>query len=115
MTALAVFLTATATFAVALFLAFLVESMVEFVFGAIADHVEALKPFRWLLMYIALGVGIGLAFHYQLDLVATLIRIVSGVEAAPDPFGMTLSGMAIGRGANYVHQLVSTYFPKPAG
>lgn len=104
----------TATiFAVSIFLAFLTESMVEFVFGEIANHVPKLEPYKWLLMYVSMGVGLVLSFHYQIDLVATLIRILG--DTHPDEWhGLALSGLAIGRGANYIHQLISTYFPKPA-
>lgn len=103
----------TATiFAVSIFLAFLVESMVEYIFGEIINHVPVLEKFKWLLMYVSMAAGLVLSFHYQIDLVATLIRAMGG-NHLNEAHGMVLSGLAIGRGANYIHQLVSQYFPKP--
>ncbi len=97
--------------AVSFALAFLTESLVEYLFGAVADHVPAVNPYRWLLMYIAAGVGVGLALFYQLDLIAVIAQS-AGVAldlSAPTKVGMVLSGLAIGRGANYLNQFVSTY------
>jgi len=97
--------------AVSFALAFLTESLVEYLFGAIADHVPAVDPLRWLLMYIAAVAGVALALFYHLDLIA-IIAANAGVAldlAAPTPVGMVLSGLAIGRGANYLNQFVATY------
>jgi len=99
------------TLAVSFALAFLTESLVEYLFGAVADHVPAVDKFRWLLMYIAAAVGVGLALFYRLDLIAVIAQTAGAVLdlAAPSPVGMVLSGLAIGRGANYLNQFVSTY------
>lgn len=86
-------------------LAFLAESMVEYVFGTLAEKVVALQPFRWLLAYVALAVGVGMAFWYQIDLI-TLIT-----AEAPTTLGIVLSGLGIGRGANFIHDFVSNYIP----
>lgn len=91
-------------------LAFLAESMTEYVFGQVVDHVPSLDRYRWLLMYIAAAVGVGLAFFYQLDLIHLLAEAVE-VELPTAYPGMILTGLGIGRGANYIHQLVSEYFP----
>jgi len=87
-------------------LAFLTESMVEYLFGSVVNHVPKLDPFRWLLMYVAAGVGIGLAFFYKLDLLALI------VSSPPQWVGMLASGFIVGRGANYLHDFVSTYLLK---
>jgi len=86
-------------------LAFLAESMVEYIFGVAADHIPAVTPFRWLLMYIALAVGILMAYWYQVD----LITLITGSPATD--LGIILSGLGIGRGANYIHDFVSKYIP----
>ena len=99
------------TLGVILFMAFLVEGMVEYFFGEIANHVPALEQWKWLLMYVAAGVGVAAAFIYQFDLIA-LIASWLEVELNASPFGIVLTGLAIGRGANYIHQIISTYFPK---
>ena len=86
----------------ALALAFLTESMVEYLFGQAVDHFEALKPWRWTLMYIAAIVGVFLAYYYKLDLLAL-------IGSDPTPVGFAFTGLIIGRGANYLHDFVSRY------
>lgn len=90
-------------YALALALAFITESGVEYVFGQAVDHFQALAKFRWALMYVALLAGVGLCFHYQLDLIATLRG------GPPDPVGFILTGSLVGRGANAVHDFISVY------
>src|SRR5512139_3537944 len=89
----------------ALALSFLCESMVEYLFGSLVDHVPALDKFRWLLMYIAAIAGVGLCFYYQLDLISII------TQEAGTTIGIILSGLIIGRGANFVHQFISDYLP----
>ncbi len=60
---------------------------------------------------MAAGVGVGLALFYHLDLIAVIAQS-AGVAvdlAAPTTVGEVLSGLAVGRGANYLNQFVSTY------
>jgi hypothetical protein len=102
-----------AILAVVFLLAFLVESMTEYVFGTPFDKIPILTPFKWLLMYLAAGVGVTGAFVYQLDLM-NLLGLFVGVPFAITPFGMIFTGLAIGRGASYLHDLVDKYFVKPA-
>lgn len=90
-------------------LAFLTESATEYIFGTPMDKF-GLSGFKWALMYISLAVGIGLAFYYQLDLIALLATVV-GEEIATSWVGYCLTGFGIGRGANWLHQFVGTYFP----
>lgn len=86
-------------------LAFLAESLVEYLFGTLADKITVLTPYRWTLMYISAAVGVGLAFHYQFDLISLILgNVLTWV-------GMLLTGLVIGRGANFVHQFVSEYLP----
>ena len=99
------------TLGIILFMAFLVESLVEYFFGEIANHVPALERWKWILMYVAAAVGIVAAFIYQFDLIS-LIASWLEVELNASPFGIALTGLAIGRGANYIHQIISAYFPK---
>lgn len=87
----------------ALALAFLTESMVEYLFGIAIDHFDSAVKWRWTLMYVSALTGVGLAFYYQLDLLA----LIGELEATP--VGYLLSGLIIGRGANYLHDFVSTY------
>jgi len=98
--------------AVIFLLAFLTESLVEYLFGAIVEHVPALDPYRWLLMYVAAGVGVTGSFIYQFDLLHLLGDYVSA-EIPVHWFGVLLTGLSIGRGSNYLHDLVKKYFVKP--
>ena len=93
-------------------LAFLVESLVEYLFGALFDHVPGITPYKWVLMYVAMAVGILGAFVYQFDLIY-LIGLYVKAGIATTVFGIILTGAAIGRGANYLHDLVQRYFIKP--
>jgi nitrate/nitrite transporter NarK len=93
-----------------LLLAFLIETLVEALFGRIVDHVPALLPYKWALIYVAVAAGIAGAWVYQFD----VIYLASRFMEAPvniTPFGMTVTGIAIGMGAGYIHQIISTYFP----
>jgi hypothetical protein len=102
---------------VTLLLAFLVETLVEFLFGELFSHIPALHPYKWLQMYIAIGVAIGMAFFYQLDLPYLLAQFL---EVEWEPLsrvswpGMLASGIAIGKGSNYLHDLIKKFFVKPS-
>lgn len=86
-------------------LAFLAESMVEYVFGMIADQIPAVHPYRWLLAYVAMAVGVLMAYSYSID----MLTLITG-EAATN-LGVILTGLGIGRGANYIHDFVGKYIP----
>lgn len=101
-----------AILAVILLLAFMVESLTEYIFGQAAQHIPALAPYSWALMYIALAIGIAGAFIYHFDLIHLLSQFM-GQEIPITPFGIALTGAAIGRGSNYIHDLVAKFFSKP--
>jgi len=94
--------------AVVFALAFLCESMTEYILGTPFDKFPVLSQFKWALMYVSAGVGVGLAFHYQLDMISMI------GQTAPTWVGLALTGLGIGRGANFVHQFVDQYFPSKA-
>lgn len=87
-------------------LTFLTESFTEYVFGTIFNKIPKIEPYKWTLMYLAMAAGIGLAFYYTIDLIA---MIPPGSEITT--VGIVLSGLAIGRGSNFLHQFVSQFFP----
>ncbi len=97
------------TIGVILLLAFLVESLTEYLFGAAMEHIPALKPFSWTLMYIAAAVGVGGAFVYGFDLLALAGKFFE-VNVQSGPFGIAMTGLAIGRGANYIHDIFKRFF-----
>jgi hypothetical protein len=106
-----------AILAVIFLLAFLVESLVEYFVGQLFDRLPALQPYKWLLMYVAAAVGVGGAFLFGFDLLYLLGNYL-GAEwpalASPSWYGMALTGLAISRGANYLHDLVGKYFSREA-
>jgi hypothetical protein len=97
--------------AIAFALAFLVETLVEYIFGTPMDKVPKLKPYKWILMYVALVIGVLLVLFYKIDLIALIQAVIK--EEAPNVtlVGMILTGLAVGRGSNYLHQFVSKFFP----
>ena len=96
-----------------LFLAFLVtEGIVEYFLGQLFEKVEKLKPFSWTLMYVSAMAGIGLCIYYKLDLIALLSQyLVMEPAIASGPVGQVLTGIAVGRGANFINQLIAKFFP----
>ena len=91
-------------------LAYLVETLVEALFGRIVDHFPALQPYKWTLVYIAVAVGIVGAFVYKFD----LIFLLAGFSESPVPmttYGIVITGVSIGMGAAYIHQFISKFFP----
>lgn len=77
-----------------LLLATLVESFTEYVFG----KVEKIKPF---LLYIALALGVGVAFAYKVDILA-MFNLHTNQYVA-----YFVSGLIIGRGSNYLNDIIS--------
>jgi hypothetical protein len=99
-------------------LAYLAESLTEYLFGIPFDKIPKLTPFKWTLMYLSAGVGVGMAVFYKLDLVSLLAEVISEMVGVVSPIpvtvvGFVLTGLGIGRGANWMHDFVSKYFKKP--
>lgn len=102
-------------------LSFLVESLVEYLFAPLFNNVPALAKWKWLQMYAALIVGVAGAFLYGFDLLFLLGNYLAGQFSVEVPpmfvasfwLGKALTGIAIGRGSAYLHDLVSKYFVKP--
>lgn len=103
---------------IVLFIAFLVETLTEYVFGTIFDKFPALSPYKWVLMYIPVAIGILGAYIYQLDLVylfsQTLKTVDPNIGFGKTDFGLIITGISIGRGSNYIHQIMSKFFPVKA-
>ena len=96
---------------VILLLAFLVESLVEYLFGPIFDKIPSLTKAKWTLMYIAMATGILGAVVYSFDLLYLLGQLLS-VEVPKTVYGIVITGMAIGRGSNYLHDILTKFFSK---
>ena len=89
-------------------LAFMAESMTEYLFASWIDwavskwpSLEKAQPLK----YVAALVGVAFAFAYSLDLIAAML----GAVPNPPWVGVLLTGLAVGRGANYVHDFAKTY------
>ncbi len=91
-------------------LAFLIESSVEYIFGTPMDKIPKLTPYKWLLMYASMAAGVGMTFYYKVDMLS-MIGDLAKEPLQATPVGFALSGLVIGRGANFVHQFVSNYLP----
>lgn len=99
--------------AIVLFIAFLVETLVEFVTAPVFDHVPKLQPFKWVIMYVAIAVAMFASFLYRLDLVFMLANFLGVSEIPQTIFGIVITGIAIGKGSNYLHDLIKKFFVKP--
>ena len=104
--------------AAALFFGFMAtEGTVEYLLGTLFERLTGkkddagnptypLRPYSWTLMYASVAVGIFLAFHYALDIPS----VVLGLPASP--VGVILTGIVIGRGANFVSDVWSRFLGK---
>lgn len=107
-----------ALIALIMLLAFLVESIVEYFFGKIVEKVPALQPYAWVLIYVAMVIGIGGAWVYHFDLIYLLSLFMEEtlsvqLDLPTTWLGITLTGMGIGRGANFIHDIWKRFFVKP--
>lgn len=96
------------------FLAFLVETLVEAIAAPVYDHFPKLAPYKWTQRFLALAVGIGGAFVYRFDLLY-LLGLWMKQEIPLTPYGITITGLAIGMGAGYLHDAIQKFLaPKPS-
>ena len=91
-----------------LIIAWLVRELLEAMLAPLFDNIPPLSKVRWLQIYIAIAASIGLAFFYQLDVIFVIARWVE-LEWSTFMFvtwvGITMTGAAIGLGANFLHRL----------
>lgn len=99
------------TLAVILFVAFITESLVEAVAAPLFDNVPGLKNYKPYQLYVAMLVGVLAAFLYRFDLIAILADY-AGAAVPVTPFGLAVTGLAIGRGAGFVHDIMTKFFRK---
>lgn len=95
-------------FALALGLAAFVEGMTEYVFAPFLDKLKEWLDFP-VIQYVALGIGLLIAFAYRLDLIWELL----GYRAVQPWVGIAISGLLVGRGANYLHEFAQKYLGVP--
>lgn len=105
---------------VSMFIAFLIETLVEFLVAPFFNNFPKLANFKWMQMYIAAIIGVLAAFLYKLDLINLLSVFLSQISDSSTSvlpltiFGIVITGAAIGRGSNYLHDLVMRFFTKSA-
>ena len=93
---------AVTTLTVLLVLAFLTESTVEYIFGGIFD--------TGIIQKIALAVGMAVAVVFNVDALRDFLHITSSIPYA----GQIATGLIIGRGSSFVHDLYGQYLkPQP--
>lgn len=80
-----------------IFLTVFIEGFVEFLFAPFSK----LKPY---LGYVALIFGVVLAIIYQIDLLDMV-----GIQTPYTIISYSISGLIIGRGSNYVNDLISKF------
>lgn len=84
-------------FTAAIVLAIIVEGTLTYLFGESSE--ESTRP--WL-RYVSLGFGVVAAIAFQVDVIAAL-----GVTSVYPLVGQIATGLVIGRGSNYVNDLIS--------
>ena len=91
-------------------LSVVLNRVVEYAVGKpldkISERYEKVKPFRWLVMYVALALGIYAAITYDLDLLS-----IEVFGLPPSLLGKILTGVILSGGAN----LLNDIWPKPPG
>ena len=98
--------TAATVLGVVLFLAFFVQSTVEYVFGTWLDKNN--------IRYVALAAGVLAAVAFNVDLLAAYFNLDSIIPYA----GHVATGIIIGQGSSYVNDLAKRYIlnqPNPDG
>jgi hypothetical protein len=104
-------------FSVALVLAFFVEMLLEYIFGIWWKPLSDEKRPK-VLMAFGLLLGIVICLYYKTDLVAAAINLLPedllpDGEIAPSTIGYILTGAAIGRGSEWLHQFYNRIKPIP--
>ena len=102
------------------FLAWSIETVVEAVFGKWIDYFVKDVMLKSLIMQIiplALGVY-SVGFLYQFDFFAWIsVSLAAGSENAVvlpvTMFGRVWSGLSVGMGASYMHDVISKFLKKP--
>lgn len=79
-------------------LATLIEGLITYLFGKTSEEM----PLRPWLKYVSLCMGIALAVAYEID-IPKMVGLVSVVPLV----GYVVSGLIIGRGANYLNDIMS--------
>ena len=107
---------------VVFFLALVIQTAAEFIFGKVEGIIVSIFPLlaQWLgkpklreglISFFTCGIGIWAAFLYQLDLIFLMSELFSGISNVQNPFTVTifgtlLTGLMFGMGSSYLHDLI---------
>ena len=97
-------------FTVLLLMSFVIERIVEIVFGIAMDKIPVLSPYKWVLTYIAMIVAVVGTLIYNLDLFYQMGLALN----LPIPFsvyGIVGTGIVVGGGSNLLNDIWSRFFP----
>lgn len=86
-----------------MFLAVFLEGTLTYAFGKKGTEAE---PRKWV-SYVALVAGVGLAIGYKVNIPATV-----GITSQVPLLDFIVSGIIIGRGSNYLNDILSTFKKK---
>ena len=108
-------MTVLSTLGIILLLAFLVETLAEFLFGTVAGFFpnggEWFGKYRLpVIQVISIAAGVGGSWIYQFDVIYLLGQFLNS-PVDLEIFGVVITGIAVGKGSNYIHQLISQFFP----
>lgn len=91
-------------------LAFLVETLTEFVMGDIL-YILPTKGFPFA-KYVAIAVGVGLCLFYRYDILFLLAQYLqvdwSTLQEVSVP-GIVITGLSVGKGSNYLHDVIKKF------
>lgn len=104
-------LTNIAILVIVFLLAWMGEALVEYFIG-IPLSKSKFAHLSWTLIYVAAAVGLVGSIVYQLDLVHIIAEQL-GLDIPINYFGLIVTGLSIGRGANFIHDLVMKFAKKP--
>lgn len=104
-----------AVLGIILLLAFLIETLIEFLFGTIVGYFPNwdIQPElrKSVIQTAAIAAGIGGAFLFHFDVLFLAGQFAELKDIPRTAYGMGLTGIAIGKGSNYIHQFISRFFP----
>lgn len=82
-------------------LAFVAEAMTEYLFAELLNRFRG-GQYCFVLKYIACAVGICFSIAYRID----ILEMVAGLEPATPWVGWVISGAIIGRGSNFLNDVI---------
>lgn len=92
-----------------LFIAWFLREMIERFIAPFFDNIGVMAKFKWLQIYVAFLLAVGVSFYFKLDLVfivAGYTQVNWNTFTDVSWVGMLLTGAGIGAGANFIHLLI---------